>query len=166
MKPGGEEIQLQDPLYVFTSFVTFFIFLMFLQVSTSWGSNRVMDAKMLSEGSTDYINHNHSHQCWWQGMDAPGSGENVMSEESTNPLLRDSGDAFLSPGALGTKCLTEVALQRPRRTFPSSEFSLPSFPLPVVTLLALHFLLLALPAHPWGRASGGLSAPVCAFRGG
>lgn len=64
MKPGGEEIQLQDPLYVFTSFVTFFIFLMFLQVSTSWGSNRVMDAKMLSEGSTDYINHNHSHQCW------------------------------------------------------------------------------------------------------
>ena len=99
-------------------------------------------------------------------MDAPGSGENVMSEESTNPLLRDSGDAFLSPGALGTKCLTEVALQRPRRTSPSSEFPLTSFPLPVVTLSGPRFLLLALPAHPLGRASGGLSAPVCVFRGG
>lgn len=30
MQPGGEEIQLQDPLYVFTSFVTFLIFLMLM----------------------------------------------------------------------------------------------------------------------------------------
>ena len=86
------------------------------------------------EGSTDYVNHDHSHQCWWQGVGAPGSSEDVMSEENTNPLLCDSGDAFLSPGVLSTKCLMEVALQRPRRTSPSSESLLPPFPLPMVAL--------------------------------